>query len=1113
MRKKATWWIIVVFVSIGLLVGIGTLVNISFHNKDVGTASAQNRLRYVLVNQDQGGSFNHSQYNLGKDFVSLINQDSKNSWQVASMDIANAGFDAGNYDAVIVLGPSFSRNLLSLEAMNPQQAQISYKVRQDQNRMNNVQLKSQISDLLYTFNKRIVTMYFTSVMNNIGDAQQTVSNIVGGDNQNLDLLANTILPPLQTTPENYKSLFDATTTLTEQDKTWEAQQADFTKATTALLQEDSNKLQNNALTLSEYIQLQKSISQINAVNIQNDIRKQATTDQEAYNDQFTALNTKVAMQLQLLAGTDGSGLLNDIRSIGDQYQQQQQHGIDEVQQQVNNLRGTQENLQAQKKAIAAHYTGDENWDIDTASAAATYQAVKAQLLKQINPSKDNMPAGYFDEIDKLTQTVPVTGLRSLLTELHQKGFVTDDNWSQYQDELQVIERYANERHIDFSNQQSIVDATTSNPTMLSSTNILTIDTANPGKIEINGDDGIRLQNADDILTALQEQLKDTMTVSRDWWTGRIVLTPIPPKNDPDSDKPTESTDLGKTDTPSAQTQVKADSVPKPVKQSITVVMQWDWPAKIESTEPYTIKNYTVQYASDNSQLITSVSGNLTKYVTSLHIDQLPKLIQELTTTTSALDVASTAIAGVYGPTSGTDQTRIYWLADQISKDWLHFKKLPTLADKTSLYQRLTDLPTETLEDFLDKKLVTESINQLRTLMKNNADTAQRVTQVIGSADDTQGLSAVIRSLPTPSLILQQYQRLTDWLSTAQKTIQDQYASWRANPTMTIQNVPYRNENDRQSVYYEEDKGSALYDNFQRFAADTVQSASGVASSAAKISSLADQIATVAAQAKELQTNTDKSLAQSDMLNKTAAKQAKTNNIYNKNFNDVFKNAKTGKENRNGVFAFLANPLRLTNDDQNNSQNTLAAYMLVVITSIFAILSASFLAWLTQQTTTGQTESLLHHGLIEHNMRATGIIALGGLALAIAFTTIINQSVVQLTPYFWILLIGLLMVYILVLTYLWRQIGRLTLGLWGIFFALYLLLTPVIGVVIAQNSWLGQVYRYLPFSLLEQNFGTMLNHRMVGIGPLLIISLAAIIAILVNLLVWQKGVHSDDAEAA
>ncbi|WP_057822517.1 type VII secretion protein EsaA [Schleiferilactobacillus perolens] len=1119
MKRKLKWWLAVAVGGIALLAGLIVLVNISFRSKDVGTASDQNKLRYVLVNQDQGGTFNQSQYNLGKDFVSLINQDSKNSWQVSPLDIANAGLDAGNYDAVIVLGPNFSRNLLSLEAANPQQAQISYRVRQDQNRINNVALKAQISDLLYTFNKRVVTMFFTSIMNNIGEAQQSVSNIVNSDNRNFDTLSNTILPPLQATPQSYKGLFSAATSLNDQNKMWDAQQGDFTKSTITLLQGNSTKLQNYALTLADYVQLQKNIGEINTANSQKNVQEPASADQKNYKEQFSALNQEMSNALQQLSAANGTGLLNDIHTVATQYQQQQQQSIEDIQAQIDNLHHTLDALQTQKRAIAEHYTGDPNWDITTASDETTKQAVKAQLLKLIDPSKDNMPAGYFSEIDRLVQSVSYDGLTSLLTTLHKKGFITDNNWTQYQNELAIIRYYAQERGISFGTQQSILDATASNPTAFSSTSTVTIDKVNPGQITLSADDGLTLQNFDAVVSSLQAQLNDIMTVSSDGTGKTIILTPIPAK----PETPTTDDDKGKTgttpatpdkDSSTTKPETKPDQPEKPEKpvittQPVTLTLQWSWPSPIESDTPYTIKNYTVQYNNESKSMPATYTGSYMKYVTNLQADQLTQLVQELTSATSNLDLSATAVASAFGPTSGASQTRIDWLAERVKGG--AGLKLTELADKTSLYQRLTDLPMETLQDFLDKKLIAEYVKELTTLTKDNADTSKRVTQVIGDVEGPQGLTAILQSLPKPELLLQQYERLIHWLTDAQRTIQEQYASWTDNSTLTVQSATYQDNNDQHSIYYDERKGAALYETFQTLISDTGQTAGSITSNATKVTSLTGQITTVTDEAKALQENTEKSLTHSDALTKAVAKQVKDNNTYNKNFNGVFKNAKPGEQNRNGVFSFLADPVRLTNEDSKGNQNALGAYLLVIITSIVMMLGAVFLAWLTRRTGS-EEEGLIQHNIIERNLRPTGIVLVGALVLALAFTTIIDQLIVPLTPVFWVFIGGLFLASLLLLTYLWRQIGWLTLGLWAILFALYLVLAPVIGVVVAQNSWLGQIYRFLPFSLLEQGFGAILAQSTLTLGPLLVIAATALVAVLVNLVVWQKGAFSD-AKAA
>ena len=114
----------------GLLV-IALLVWLVPHNPNAVRETGQkgkSNVKYVLVNNDNGATFNGRAYNLGKDFVTLIEQDTKRDWTTASADEADAGLANGSYDVVVMIPSDFSRRLLNLNSTNPTKAGIDYQV-------------------------------------------------------------------------------------------------------------------------------------------------------------------------------------------------------------------------------------------------------------------------------------------------------------------------------------------------------------------------------------------------------------------------------------------------------------------------------------------------------------------------------------------------------------------------------------------------------------------------------------------------------------------------------------------------------------------------------------------------------------------------------------------------------------------------------------------------------------------------------------------------------------------------------------------------------------------------------------------------------------------------
>lgn len=72
------------------------------------------KMKYALVNEDRGATFEEKNCSLGNDFVTLINQDVTNQWETTTRDMASRGIEDGQFDAQIISPQEFSEKLLYL---------------------------------------------------------------------------------------------------------------------------------------------------------------------------------------------------------------------------------------------------------------------------------------------------------------------------------------------------------------------------------------------------------------------------------------------------------------------------------------------------------------------------------------------------------------------------------------------------------------------------------------------------------------------------------------------------------------------------------------------------------------------------------------------------------------------------------------------------------------------------------------------------------------------------------------------------------------------------------------------------------------------------------------
>lgn len=721
MKHKFWRWAWLPTTILAMLSMIG-LLYIGLKDPNVGKVDSSQQLRYVLVNQDEGASFNQTNYQLGRDFVNLINQDKTNQWQTASADIAEAGFSQGNYDAIITIRPDFSRKLLSLQAASPEKADISYQVRPDQNRISATQLASQVNALMFTFNKKVVSMYFSSVLSNLLNAQQNATNIVNGDSVNLTTLNQQVKSPLSPTAEGFKSVLDNNTAMLQQTDSWEQQQANFTKLTTALLNSNAKQLQDNALTLSDYIAFQEKISKLNYANAKADIQTQAKNDEKAYQAQFDALNETMAAQMQGLGGKNGaSALLGQLHQVGERFAQNQTQIQNSIKNQIDQAETTHQAIVDQRRAIIEQYTGDADFDVDKASEENLNLALATTLAKKMKLGEENFPMSYFDPIKHDLQTIPAPALKRLLTQFKTQHLLSDSTYKDYMNQLVIVQKEADDQKIDLQDQNLIGDqSNSSGKTDYDSTLKLTITDAERGEIsfkQVKNGSSVRLTNAQ----AMLDQINQVILAKKLNLTAKLVgdqsivlipkatpsesavssasdskeqtstkaeessVTTVGSSNDKASPSSPAKTSSEASSVSSTSSSSSSSSTPaKPARQAeVSLHPEMTWQEKLDAKTPYKSVDCVFAYTTDDSKTAQTFRLTLTKYIADLPVDKLPDFMKMILGQTTQLTQTASAIAAAYAPTQGEDSTKINWLADAINKAKKH-DSLEELADPSSL---------------------------------------------------------------------------------------------------------------------------------------------------------------------------------------------------------------------------------------------------------------------------------------------------------------------------------------------------------------------------------------------------------------------------------------------
>ncbi|PEW92496.1 type VII secretion protein EsaA, partial [Bacillus cereus] len=462
MIKKYQSYFPLLIIILGGLFLILTFTYFGFKDDNVYRSTNQkvSKVQYVLVNEDKGAVFEGRKYELGADFVTLINQDSKNSWQTVSRNIANAGIENGQFDAEIIIPQDFSERLLSLQSIAPEQATINYRVRKGQNEISNQAVQTQVNDILKNFNQRVVQMYFSSIVGNLSEAQLNVNKIVGAETDAKKYLMTNIQDPFKELSGGFNNLSNVSSILDEDNKGFLSEQQAFVSSVKTLMDDNNKSLEAGSTSTKEAKKsvnenidktnekLKDSLKQFeDQFNQQKtQLENQRKSDLSGYKAKYDDLNQSVFKQLgnfhtSPTGEVNSAGVYTEFLLNAKLFQETQTTRIDELKDEIKQLQSQVETLNDLKKQIAQTYYGSAEKNPDTASVEDIKQAI-VKLMADSKENKVNLDNRYRQMIEESLPQIPADTLENLLQKLIAENIITDSQSKKFQDELTIVRRYA-----------------------------------------------------------------------------------------------------------------------------------------------------------------------------------------------------------------------------------------------------------------------------------------------------------------------------------------------------------------------------------------------------------------------------------------------------------------------------------------------------------------------------------------------------------------------------------------------------------------------------------------------------------------------------------------------
>ncbi|ASS89163.1 type VII secretion protein EsaA [Aeribacillus pallidus] len=258
------------------------------------TNDDEQKMTVALVNEDQGGTFNSKKYAFGNEFVKSIEKDNEHDWYIVSRGVAESGFKNNLYNMIIIIPNDFTEKALSMNDKNPEKITLNYKINASGNSSMKARAEKTASSILEDFNRRIIDVYFASVIGNLQKAQDNVAELVRKERNHTNIYNHDIHQPLSGFTNQFATVKDQTKVSTDAFKgledilqNYQSSFVEGAKATNAYQTNflDFQQMKNAHETLAKGFadQLTAFDSSLNAADVQQNINRLVETNQAIYN--------------------------------------------------------------------------------------------------------------------------------------------------------------------------------------------------------------------------------------------------------------------------------------------------------------------------------------------------------------------------------------------------------------------------------------------------------------------------------------------------------------------------------------------------------------------------------------------------------------------------------------------------------------------------------------------------------------------------------------------------------------------------------------------------------------------------------------------------------------
>ncbi|MCU5347133.1 type VII secretion protein EsaA [Bacillus cereus] len=1142
-------WSILLFIILALVLSTGVSYLALNQNVKKANENTTPKMTVALVNEDQGTVFEGNKIAFGDQFVKNVNKNTKQEWYVVSRGVAENGLKNNNYNMMIVIPNDFSRKAVAIDSEIPEKLTLNYKVNATGNKDLKAEAENTASVILEDFNKQIIDVYFASIIGKLQGAQDNIGKIIEKGNVQTTMYKKDIHSPLANYTNQFKTVQDYTGVSVNSFKGFQDVLKGFGQAldegnksnSTYLdgfnnfqkMQTDNNLLANNFTNqFNQYMNDMNTgdaLKQLSALESANKI----ISNQFTFSEKEPNILTDAAAVQKYLADVKKQVSEYDTELAGKLESDIQETVIKKLKQSMSND-GKQEifinTLMKQpdariKKQIENLIAKLPSLNMEEIGQSDLPDATKLQLQNVIQFTKKYNKENnfYYDPVNKISLG---NAIKEVKDRLYTEGITFSDTAKVIKMESPQILKISIPEEFKLDGSTGFLhidDVDRTSDFLQSEAGEITIAPRNEGDIKISLDVKLKDPNINiDVFSPVtwQWELSGTHTketspekekpnkedkgtqtenskvenVVHKSQYGIMPLvhnakTPIIKKMENTTGKDNGTggnpgggtgTDNGTGGNPGGGTGTDNGTGGNPGGGTGTDNGTGGNPGGGTGTDNGTGGNPGGETGTDNGKVIESTTNQV--------IHQKTEKITDITSSVLIKEAVDT-VESYQGLMSLYE---MYYGIDLRTKDVgpkLEEGSLDAIATDQSLYYVLNKQSLIDLISNLVSSSITTEIKQDMSGLKQKINSYQ---QSITSADQNSMLLAEKLNGTT-----QQATSMNENLGEYLKGL----AKWRENSLKLVeeQQVLTTNHAGEQTAILSLDSGIKSL---------MMQSQSLVESSKHSLATSDDVYKTfdqINGQAKEIQDSGTTIVSKADLLLNDFTKKMEDDKSFSKNFTKILANSRIGDRQNEMLYDFLASPVQKQNDGVIVAGNAFTPYLIVLTCFIVALFTAYAIA--NQEKKRMQSDHFEEKfSLIDMNVPTTvvafGISIVEGISIGIISGRLLKFG--QDQSLLWIAFITfIMMAFVLVSTYLLRQIKMVGMFILLVFLSMYLFLTEAVGSKVDQMSSVGKIRQFSPLQYIESFLNDFISGKDTGKVIFVVLFVIAIIGLVSNLFVWHK----------